>query len=363
MKSSNRVQAPDDPPQPASLPALWKSRLDDVEQELSRVTAGGVRRIAASPGGLPVYAVAYGDQDDLRHQANYGSALGAGNPAYYAPKTAATKPVVFFLGPVHGQEVEPLAAMVNLIHIMETGADHRGREWPGLRAEAAQCRIIVVPCANPDGRRRVPYDSFLGLPLAVMTKYGQGTHTDGTLWGWPDAKSVHPMRGDVGILGGYFNDNGINPMHDDFFGRMAPETDAVMEIARSEAPDIIVSLHSSGDPPHTVPVSGAPLSVHRRVAEISQRVRARLLREGLPAAEALPEPDPSDAAERSGFNLASALHYVCGATAFTFECTHGTVSPTRPQVARTHDDLLDIALCLCDELLGYALENRVCWTP
>ena len=33
------------------------------------------------------------------------------------------KPVVFFVGPVHGHEVEALTGLVNLIHIMETGRD------------------------------------------------------------------------------------------------------------------------------------------------------------------------------------------------------------------------------------------------
>ncbi len=67
------------------------------------------------------------------------------------------------------------------------------------------------------GVKRCPYDSFVGLPTEIMTKYGQGTRKDGSLYGWPGAKAVHPMKGDVKILGAYFNDDGINPMHDDCF--------------------------------------------------------------------------------------------------------------------------------------------------
>ena len=105
--------------------------------------------------------------------------------------------------------------------IAETGKDYRGKDWSSLQNKLKQCRTIIIPCGNPDGRRRCPYDSFLGLPTKIMTKYGQGTHKDGTSWGWPQAKSVHPMKGDVGILGAYFNDDGINMMHDDFFAPMA----------------------------------------------------------------------------------------------------------------------------------------------
>jgi hypothetical protein len=57
------------------------------------------------------------------------------------------------------------------------------------------------------------------------------------------------MKGDVGILGAYFNDDGVNLMHDDFFLPMARETDAILRLARGEAPDVAVSLHSHESPP------------------------------------------------------------------------------------------------------------------
>jgi hypothetical protein len=310
-----------------------------------------------------VYAVFYGDKDDLRSPANYNSALGALNPAYYAQKTEGTKPVVFFLGPVHGQEVELIVGVVNLIHILDTGQDHRGKQWPELKARAERCRVIAVPCANPDGRRRVPYDSFLGLPWAMVPKYGQGTHQDGTLWGWPACKARHPMRGDVGILGGYYNDDGINPMHDDFFGRMAQETDAIMDIARREAPDIAVSLHACDQLPFILQSPSVPPLIKHRIVEVSRRVKERFEREGLPAGRALPVPEPGDPSKLTmpGFNLNDAVHYVSGATAFTFETFHGTLTEKYPETIVTHDDLLDILLCLFDELLRYALENPVRW--
>jgi predicted acyltransferase len=47
------------------------------------------------------------------------------------------------------------------------------------------------------------------------------------------------MKGDVGILGGYFNDNGINIMHDDFFMPMIEETNAILKVVRDEARESI----------------------------------------------------------------------------------------------------------------------------
>ena len=216
-----------DPPNRTDIPDFFRSDLDAIENEVKNIKKGEVEIIAKSPGGLPVYAVYYGEKEKFHSHANYNSAVAARDRTYYAERDSSFKPVVFFLGPVHGQEVEGIAGLVNLIHIAETGKDYRGKEWASLRTKLDHCRIIIVPCGNPDGRKRCPYDSFVGLPTKIMTKYGQGTRKDGTLWGWPGAKALHPMIGDVGILGAYFNDDGINMMHDDFFDPMADETKAI----------------------------------------------------------------------------------------------------------------------------------------
>ncbi len=351
-----------DPPKPVDLPVYWKSTVNDVEAVVNHVTAGEVRRVATSPGGLPVYAVAYGTKDDLRSQANYNSAVAARNPAYYARKDRKTKPVVFFLGPVHGQEIENIVGLLNLIRIAETGRDWRGKQWPDLKERLGKCRVIIVPCGNPDGRRRCPYDSFLGLPTSTMTKYGQGTRKDGSFYGWPGAKAVHPMTGDVAILGAYFNDDGINPMHDDFFACMAQETAAVLDIARREAPDLAVSLHSHESPPVVLQANFVPVFIKKRITELSQRVKARYEREGLPYGSVLkPHVEDEKPPARAYFNLTSALHHVSGATAFTFECSHGSVSTRRPKPIVTHEQILDVQLCLYDEMLRYALERRIYW--
>ncbi len=177
-----------DPPNNTDIPDFFKSKLSDVDAELENVNNGEVKAIAISPGGKPVYAVFYGEKEDFHSEADYNSAVAAQNPKYFAQKGKDTKPVIFFLGPVHGQEVEGIVGTVNLIHIAETGKDYRGREWIALKGKLEQCRVIIIPCGNPDGRKRCPYDSFLGIPSEIMTKYGQGTRKDGTSWGWPAGK-------------------------------------------------------------------------------------------------------------------------------------------------------------------------------
>lgn len=354
-----------DPPNNTNLPDFYKGKLSDIEKELRLVRKGKVKAIAASPGGLPVYAVTYGEKEDFQSQANYNSALGARNPAYYAKKDKSTKPVVYFLGPVHGQEAEGAVGLVNLIHIMETGKDYRGREWTNLKEKLDQCRVIIVPNGNPDGRKRVPYDSFVGLPVDIMTKYGQGTRKDGTSWGWPLAKSLHPMKGNVGILGAYFNDDGINMMHDDFFSPMAEETKAIMEIARSEAPDMTVSLHSHGNPPRILPAAYEAWFMKERIVELMKKLNTRYENEGLPhpPSDWLGDPNVEDKEfpPKTSFNLVSALHHVSGTMAFTFECPHGTTSERHPEPIVSYADILDIQLILYEEMVDYLFKNRLYW--
>ncbi len=354
-----------DPPNPSDIPEFYKSTLSDLDLELSSIRTGQKEVIATSPGGIPVYAVFYGEKTESASVANYNSAVAARAPSAYALKDSSTRPVVYFLGPVHGQEVEGMVGLINLIHIAETGKDYRGREWMELKRKMNQCRIIIVPCGNPDGRLRCPYDSFLGLPTPIMTKYGQGTRLDGSSWGWPGAKSVHPMKGNVGILGAYFNDEGINMMHDDFFAPMAEETKAILELARSEAPDMTVSLHSHENKPRILQANYEPWFMKQRIDSLIRQLNQAYLDNGLPGVpdDWLGEPKVEDesAPPRASFNLISALHHVSGTMAFTFECSHGCISERFPEPFVSYEDILDIQLILYDEILTYALEQRVYW--
>ncbi len=351
-----------DPPLPDNVPHFWKSRLSDIDAEMASLKKGDVDTAAISPGGLAVYRVSFGEKEKLFSQANYNSAVAARKPAHYAKKDSTTKPVIFFLGPVHGQELENIVGLVNLIHVLETGVDYRGTAWPGLVEKASQCRIVIMPCGNPDGRRRCPYDSFVELPTKTMTKYGQGTRQDGSLYAWPGAKAVHPMTGDVGLLGAYFNDDGINPMHDEFFAPMAEETKAILKIAREEAPDLAVSLHSHENKPVVLQASYVPMFMKKRIAELSEKVKQRYAAVPLPYG-AIIQPSIEDESfpPRKYFNLTSALHHVSGTMAFTFECSHGSVSTNMKEPLVDHHDILDVQLHLFDVMLEYALENRIVW--
>jgi hypothetical protein len=342
--------------EPVAAPAWWRCGIADVEAAVAGVARGKATRIARSPGGRTVFLVAYGSKPRIERQANYSSAVGAGDPGFYARKPPGSPPTVLIVGTPHGQEVENIIGTLSLLRVAETGADLAGQSRPRLREALDRCRLLIVPLSNPDGRARCPYDSFVGVPVDEMTRIGQGTRRDGSLYGWPGTKARHPMRGDVGFLGAYFNDDGINLMHDEFTAPMAAETRALLRIARREAPEFILNLHSHGHPSAVLPSAYVP-RVHKEViARFAAGLMERLREKGLPAGEAPRPREDGEAWPPPSFNLTSALHHVCGGVSLLFECPHGLAEPRYSRV--THEQILEIQMTLFEELLTFALEER-----
>lgn len=55
---------------------------------------------------LTVHLLTYGIKEQVPHRENFNSAIGVREPSAYLDKAARKEPVVLFLGPVHGHEVE-----------------------------------------------------------------------------------------------------------------------------------------------------------------------------------------------------------------------------------------------------------------
>jgi hypothetical protein len=211
--------------------------------------------------------------------------------------------------------------------------------------------VLIVPLANPDGRARCPHDSFVGVAAEEMTRVGQGTRKDGSPYGWPGVKSRHPMRGDVGLLGAYFNDAGINIMHDEFFAPMAEETRALLRLAADEAPDLVLNLHSHGAAPAIVPTAYVPRTHKQAEARFAGRLMERYRKAGLPTSAPSPPREDGETSPPPAFNLTSALHHTCGGLSMLFECPHGLKGGCQV----THEQILDLQLILFYELLAFAL--------
>jgi hypothetical protein len=334
-----------------SVPEFWKSRVEDVEARVASLRLGEARVIATSPGERPVYVVSFGEREAEDRRANFNSAAGGRDASVYRDPAARTRPVVLFVGPVHGQEVEGLVGLMNLIEVMETGRDLFGADRSALRALGQQARLLIVPTGNPDGVARFEPGHLNGRTFAEKEFWGQGTWANDELVGYPAVKLQHPMVGEnVGHLGSYFNDAGVNPMHDEFFRPLSAEAPAILNLAREEAPDLAVSLHSRKTEPGILRPSYVPIEVQESVRQLAVMNNAALEGKGLPTSP-LPAVRPDSGTPAPYLNLVSALYHVSGATSFTHENSHGLEGYT----AVTPQQQVEVELTLYESMLRHAL--------
>lgn len=344
---------------PVPAPRWWVGSWEHHCELLHGIRRGVVQTLAMTPGGRPVQAVAYGTAEPQPRLANYNSACGAKAPEAYCDRAARRRPVVLVLGPVHGHEVEGLTGVHHLIHILETGRDLTGTDQPALRELAEQCRLLLVPCGNPDGLARFEPASLVGGSTEDVRFWGQGTWADGTFCGAPWCKRRHPMVTDVGHLGCYFDDTGINPMHDEFFEPMGPEAPAILRLARCEAPDYALGMHSHGRTSCFLAPGFAPIEIHRRARSWDARLVAALADQGVDT-RPLPEPqlDSLQLLSRP-FNLTVAIHHVSGAVSLTHESPHGL----RDAYRIDHAGILATQLALLRVTLEEALAAKAGGLP
>lgn len=181
----------------------------------------------------------------------------------------------------HGAEPEGTIGAISAISILETGKDIAGQPQPVLREKLRRLRLIIIPIANPDGRARCPYDGFVGLPEEDMHRVGQGTRKDGSLYGWPGCKEVHPMKGNVGFLGCYFDDEGVNLAQDNWIAPMSRTTTAIMKLVCNEGPDMLLNLHGYHAPPGILQTNYAPVAVKEDVVAFAQKYSTALEARGI----------------------------------------------------------------------------------
>ena len=343
-------------------PDFWKTRLDEVDAIMKTVKKGKARVVTKSAGGRDVYLVEYGDKQDFNRTANYSSALGAGSPKYYADRDG-KKPVIFIIGAEHGGEVEGTAAILNLVQMIETGKDFRGLSNPYLAKCINNCRLLMIPIANPDGRARMPLDTVHGMRFEEFRHWGQGRWKDGSLCDYPACKTVHPIKDHVSFLGTYFNDDGINIVHDDFFGNKANETQAILDTADKESPDFTINLHGGGSVINEIDHADyMPLYAKERVQELKMRAKAEADKIGLPSLINAIREDNFNPPRT--FNLFSAQHFICGTTSILYESNQGldftgerALDPAW-ETYYSYEEILNLHYILFEQTIRFALEER-----
>lgn len=250
------------------------------------------------------------------------------------------------IGGVHGAEFEGIAAICNLFSLLENGVDLAGRQQNRLLALMQNIHLIFVPCANPDGRVRVPYEGLADMPYEEFRYYAQGIWKDGSLCGWPDCKREHPIR-NVGHLGGYYNDNGINLMHDNFFEPMADETKLLLKLADQYAPDLVIDLHGAGDMGYGIYATGFDQKGANQAAELEKRLYRAFTEQGSRyILTGCGKEEPS-------VNLEGAFTFLCGALSVTWESYQGVVKDSESLVPTEHiyDDILQAHYLFFTEVL------------
>ena len=232
----------------SEIPSFWLSSYNEVNNFLNKtVHKGQIQVIGTSAGGRQIRAVLYGIPRQGKGTTTFSGSLGFGDMrAYRGPDHKKT--VYMSMAAVHGGEFEGIAGMVNLISVIETGKDLRGKYWPGITDAISELdRLILIPIANPDGRERIPLrmELYRDTNYTVHEYLNTGGMPDGTITGWPQIKEFIPMDfSKPGFPGGYPNDAGVNIQHDNFLGKKQPETQALFDLAEREKPDLIINMHT-----------------------------------------------------------------------------------------------------------------------
>lgn len=309
------------------IPSFWISTNEEVDSFIeNNIKKGEVEIIGVSAGGRPIKAISYGEPRKWKGTTTFSGALGFRDMAAYRGPDH-DKTVFMVVSGVHGGEFEGIVGTINLLSVIESGKDLRGKEWPEVVDLIGKIdRLVLIPIANPDGRARVPLrmQIFREDNRMVHEYLNTGGYADGTIFGWPQIKEFVPMDfNKPGFPGGYPNDAGVNIMHDDFFGGTQPETEALFIISAREKPDVTMNMHTGADYMNLLrPFSEQ--SLQPMFDSIYTRIHARLCLEGLlRTMDTQKESDPSKV-KAGSFNLNSALNLHCGTLCVTVESpSHG----------------------------------------
>ncbi len=355
----------------SDIPSFWLSSCNEVNNFLDKtVHKGQIQVIGTSAGGRQIRAVLYGNPRQGKGTTTFSGSLGFGDVrAYRGPDH--NKTVYMSMAAVHGGEFEGIVGMVNLISVIETGKDLRGKEWPGITEAISELdRLILIPIANPDGRERIPLrmelyrDTIYTVPEYLNT----GGMPDGTITGWPQIKEFIPMDfSKPGFPGGYPNDAGVNIQHDNFLGKKQPETQALFDLAEREKPDLIINMHTGAVYMRMDRPLGEP-ALHPAFDTLFKYVHSELAVNGLqesndPAIEGNPA-----RATTGVYNIDGALNWHCGALSVVVESPSHAFSgnsATRKAKIESPDNLLNAQLICHQQAMKFLAKTggRSKWIP
>ncbi|MBQ9367088.1 MAG: hypothetical protein IJT83_04855 [Victivallales bacterium] len=300
-------------------PEWWMVRPEEIIATCQATKRGQANVIAQTPGGFPVYAVFYGDFSEPAPQSNWSAGSSSNTYKSYFQREGQKQTILFMAG-IHGAEAESVCAATNLIQMLETGKDFRGKTNDELAALIDQYRFIIIPCANMDGRAISP-DHLRHATFEDFRAVSQGCwKSDGSLIGWRGSKEWFPLPLDkVKNPGGYPNADGFNIMHDACPGHIrTAEARGILQLCERWCVDAVLNAHSCEGQPHFIQPTLLSYPAHqRRGAAWATTANDLMFKAGL-RKEALAEPLKARGAT---FNLNTMMMYASGALAVTLECS------------------------------------------
>lgn len=343
---------------------FWKVRPAEIMELCENATKCSRKEIICrTPLGYPVYALFYGDFNEPPPQTNWSAGQGSTTYRnYYGRPQGGTQTFLFIAG-VHGAEPETVAGAANVIKMLETGTDFRGRRDEELIRLAGRYRLIIVPCVNMDGRAISP-DHLRGVDWVTFRKVSQGVWADGSLIGWRGSKAWFPLPvGKVAYPGGYPNADGYNIMHDACPGDIrTEEAKALLKLAARWRADAVLNGHSYEFAPSVL----SPSSIEhpeklKRARDVRYRCNLALHEAGLTSS--VPKSPEEDRPSRPEINLNSMFALASGALALTLECSVSYDRPDKPQANSsptrkyTFDELVDVTYVTLKAYLASGLDS------
>ena len=341
---------------PTKAPRWWLTHPDAIEAHLRKLRGVSVWEMGRSSGGHPILAAAWGEREDLpnRTSQSLASALAGGSAAAFYGQGERQRQTLLFLGNAHGLEFEGTVAAVNMLNVIATGKDLRGRAWPRMQREGRKLRIVVVPTFNMDGRLRYPEIShFLDGDAKSLRKIYFGELKTGEPLEWAKSKLTTPIFPDsVKKMGAYFNDRGVNLVYDTGLGvEPQTETKALLRFCREEMPDCVICSHTNRGSLVETPDSFIPSYFRQRQVQIGAAVGARCVREGVIRRYGFPQRTHSYGGEV--FYQTDLIYHTCGALPLLVEFPVGYKN-----FPYTFHEIVDIGMCALEEILCFGTADR-----
>lgn len=333
-------------------PDFWKVRPAEILELCQKLTRGRAEIIAHTPSGFPVYAVFYGDFSESAPQTNWSAGSSSSTWRSYYQRVGKAQTVLFCAG-IHGAEAESVAAAVNLIQMLETGKDFRGKRDSELLELVGRYRLIIIPCLNMDGRSISP-DHLRKTSYEDFRRASQGTWTDGSLVGWRGSKEYFPLPlAKVSYPGGYPNADGFNIMHDATPGHIrTAEARGFLQLVERWNVDLVLNGHSCEYSPSVLD----PSSINYPSYIERGRRCARLVNEALCAAK-LRDKVPAEKKPANTFNLNTMATLASGALALTLECCVSANYPPQKPCDYTFEEMMEPNFIMLKRLLADGLKE------